>query len=62
MYLPILTFQNIIKLNDFDWGRAYARLNYHLAKGSIQKEILPGDQVIYHNVAGVEEPQLLLLG
>lgn len=59
MLLPTLTFQDIIKLNDFDWDRAYAVLNYHLEKGSIQKEILPGDQVIYHNLAEVEGHQLM---
>lgn len=59
MHLPILTFQDIIKLNDFDWDRAYAVLNYHLEKGTLQKEILPGDQVIYHNLTKLEDHQLI---
>lgn len=59
MHLPILTFQDIIKFNDLDWDLAYAVLNYHLEKGSLQKEILPGDQVIYHNSSGIEKNQLL---
>lgn len=49
MDIAILTLKDIIKLNDFGWDRASAVLNYHLEKGSIQKGILPGDQVIYHN-------------
>ncbi|MBN3583374.1 hypothetical protein JYB64_13330 [Algoriphagus aestuarii] len=59
MDLPILTFLDIIKLNDFDWDRAYEVLNYHIDNGSLQKEIQPGEQVIYHNSSGIEKNQLL---
>mgnify|MGYP003649433028 CR=1 FL=1 len=59
MVLAILTFQDIIKLNDFDWDRANAVLIFHLEKGSIQKGVLPEDQVIYHNFAVVEGHQLM---
>ncbi|PZX59375.1 hypothetical protein LV84_01406 [Algoriphagus ratkowskyi] len=49
MDMPIFIFQEIILLNEHDWDRAYAVLNYHLEKGNIVKKILSGDQVIYHN-------------
>lgn len=52
--MTIPTFQDIIRLNEYDWDRAYAVLNYHLDKGNVKKEILPGDQIIYHNPTRVE--------
>ncbi|WP_339880781.1 hypothetical protein [uncultured Algoriphagus sp.] len=55
MDVPIITFEEIIKLNGHDWDRAYAVLTYHLEKGNIKKEVLGGGMVIYHNVTRVQE-------
>ena len=58
MDVPIITFEEIIKLNGQDWDRAYAVLNYHLDKGNIKKEVLENGMVIYHNPARVQEFKL----
>lgn len=55
MDVPIITFEEIIKLNDHDWDRAYAVLTYHLEKGNIKKEVLENGMVIYHNLTHVQE-------
>lgn len=59
MDMTILTFQDIIRLNEYDWDRAYAVLNYHLDKGNVKKEILSGDKVIYHNPTRIEGHNLI---
>ena len=59
MNVPILTFQDIISLNDNDWDRAYDVLTYHLEKGNIFKEITLTGQVIYHNPTRVQSHNLI---
>ncbi len=54
MDVPIITFEEIIKLNGHDWDQAYAVLNYHLEKGNINKEVLKSGIVIYHNPTRVQ--------
>ena len=56
MCLPIFAFQDIIKLNYLDWDCDYAVLNYHLEMGG-QKEVLPGNQIIYYNSSRIEKNQ-----
>ena len=48
MEQPIITFEEIIKLND-DWDRAYAVLNYTLDRDNLKKEVVESGQVIYYN-------------
>ena len=55
MDVPIIRFEEIIKLNGHDWDRAYAVLTYHLEKGNIKKEVLENGMVIYHNLTCVQE-------
>ena len=55
MDVPIITFEEIIKLNGHDWDRAYAVLTYLLEKGNIKKEVLESGEVIYHNLNRVED-------
>ncbi|SFT96664.1 hypothetical protein SAMN04489724_3029 [Algoriphagus locisalis] len=55
MDVPIITFEEIIKLNGHDWDRAYAVLTYHLEKGNIKKEVMENGMVVYHNSARVKE-------
>lgn len=56
----VLTFQDIIGLNDNDWDRAYQVLNFHLEKGSFVKEVIQGSQVIYHNTTDLQQDELIL--
>ncbi|WP_339881335.1 hypothetical protein [uncultured Algoriphagus sp.] len=56
---PVLTFEEIIKLNDHDWDRAYAVLNYHLDKGNFIKEVMDNSLVIYHNPTQVQPHNLI---
>ena len=56
---PILTFEEIIKLNGHDWDRAYAVLNYHLDKGNLKKEVMDNGLVIYHNTSKVQLHNLI---
>lgn len=53
------TFQDIIRLNDNDWDRAYEVLNFHLENGTLEKEVIQGEQVIYHNTSGMGEDKLI---
>ena len=55
MDVPIITFEEIIKLNGHDWDLAYVVLNYHLEKGNIKKEVLESGMVIYHNLTQVQD-------
>ena len=55
MDVPIITFEEIIKLNGHDWDRGYAVLTYHLEKGNIKKEVLENGVVIYHKLTRVQE-------
>ncbi|SFB50625.1 hypothetical protein SAMN04489723_11487 [Algoriphagus aquimarinus] len=57
---PVITFQDIIRLNEHDWDRAYEVLNYHLVRGHIVKEVIIGGQVIYHNTSGLQQNELIL--
>lgn len=59
MDVPIITFEEIIKLNGHDWDQAYAVLNYHLEKGNIKKEVLENGIVIYHNPTRVQSHNLI---
>lgn len=59
MDVPIITFEEIIKLNDHDWDRAYAVLTYHLQKGNIKKEVLENGMVVYQNLIGVKDFTLI---
>ncbi|WP_339750717.1 hypothetical protein [Algoriphagus aquimarinus] len=59
MDVPIITFEEIIKLNGHDWDQAYAVLNYHLDKGNIKKEVLESGMVIYHNPTRVQGHNLI---
>ncbi|TXE01845.1 hypothetical protein [Algoriphagus aquimarinus] len=56
---PILTFEDIIRLNGHDWDQAYAVLTYHLEKGNIKKEVLKDGTVIYHNPTQVQGHNLI---
>lgn len=59
MDVPIITFEEIIKLNGHDWDQAYEVLNYHLDKGNIKKEVLESGIVIYHNPTRVHSHNLI---
>jgi hypothetical protein len=59
MDVPIITFEEIIKLNGHDWDQAYAILNYHLEKGNIKKGVLKSGVVIYHNPSRVQGHNLI---
>ena len=59
MDVPIITFEDIIKLNDHNWDQAYAVLNYHLENGNIKKEVLESGLVVYHNSSGVQRHKLI---
>ncbi|WP_339700858.1 hypothetical protein [Algoriphagus aquimarinus] len=59
MVAAILTFQDIIRLNENDWDRAYEVLNYHLEIGDIIKDVVQGGQVICHNSKGIQECDLI---
>ena len=59
MYVTIITFEEIIKLNDHDWDRAYAVLNHHLDNGNLKKEVMENGMVIYHNLTCVKEFTLI---
>ena len=56
---PIITFKEIIKLNDHDWDRAYAVLNHHLDTGNLKKEVMDNGLVIYHNPSKVQTHNLI---
>ena len=58
MELPVITFEEIIKLND-DQDRAYAVLTYHLAKGNLKKKVMVNGLVIYHNPTWMQLHQLI---
>ena len=59
MDVPIITFEEITKLNGHDWDQAYAVLNYHLENGNIKKEVLESGLVVYHNATGVQKYKLI---
>ena len=59
MDVPIITFEEITKLNDHDWDQAYAVLNYHLENGNIKKEVQDSGLVVYHNSSGVQRHKLI---
>ena len=56
---PIITFEEIIKLNDHNWDQAYTVLKYHLEKGNIKKEVLESGLVVYHNSTRVQRHKLI---
>ena len=56
---PIITFKEIIKLNDHDWDRAYAVLNHHLDNGNLEKEVMDNGLVIYYNPTRVQLHNLI---
>ena len=59
MDVPIITFEEIIKLNGNDWVRAYAVLNHHLDKGNLKKEVMDNGLVIYHNPTRAQPHNLI---
>lgn len=46
MAVPVISFEEIIKLNGKVWDQAYSVLNYHLDKGNIKREVLESGLVI----------------
>ena len=58
MEQPIITFEEIIKLND-DWDRAYAVLNHHLDNGNLKREVMDNGLIIYHNPTRVQINNLI---
>ena len=59
MEQPVLTVEEIIKLNGHDWDRAYAVLNYHLDTGNLKKEMMDNGMVVYHKLSRVQEFTLI---
>ncbi|WP_339881279.1 hypothetical protein [uncultured Algoriphagus sp.] len=59
MEQPVITFEEIIKLNGHEWDRAYAVLNYHPDKGNIKKAVMDYSLVIYHNLSQVNRHNLI---
>ena len=59
MEQPVITFEEIIKLNGDDWDRGYAVLNHHLDNGNLKKEVMDNGLVIYHNLNRVQSHNLI---
>ena len=53
------TFLDIVRFNSNDWSRAYEVLTCYLERGSLIKEPRGPEDIIYHNVSGIEPFNLI---
>lgn len=53
------TFLDIVRFNSNDWSLAYEVLTYYLESGSLRKELRGPEDIIYHNIGGIESYYLM---